>query len=85
MTQPVSRKLFPTVQNDNRRFSMRETRDDHLTPAARMAEHKASMEHTGPDPGSTVRMTLREKLGDEKPTVRKMYDRATKPKRRRKS
>lgn len=57
--------------------------DDHKSPEQRMAEHKASVAHTGPNPGGTVRVTMRTKLGDERPTVRKMYDRTTKQRRRR--
>jgi hypothetical protein len=41
------------------------------------------MAHRGPDPGGTVRVTMRSKLVDEKPTVRKMYDAASQPKRKR--
>lgn len=63
------------------------SRPDHLTPAERLAEHKASKAHIGPDPGGRVRVVMRNKLGGEKgaeaPLVRAMYDTTTKPKRRR--
>lgn len=57
-------------------------RQPPFDPAERLRLHKASVAHRGPDPGGTVRVTMRNKLGDEKPTVRKMYDKTAKPKRR---
>lgn len=70
--------------NTNGRFVMdRPYRDDHLTPEQRLAEHKASKQHTGPDP-HTTRLQLRAKMGNEAPLVRAMHDRTTKPRRRRK-
>ena len=56
-------------------------RDDHLTPAERMAEHQASVRHRGPDP-HTTRLHIRAKLGDERQLVRGMYDRTIKRRRR---
>jgi len=62
------------------RFVMdKPVRDDHRTPAERLAEHQASMAHRGPDP-HTTRLHIRAKVGDERPLVRGMYDRTTKRK-----
>lgn len=74
----------PSRQYEKRRFVMGDSREDHLTPAERLAEHKASKAHIGPD-GGTVRLTLRAKLDNEAPVVRAMYDiaNASKSKRRR--
>lgn len=85
MTKPNrSRRTTPKIVG----FKMPEPKRDHLSPAERLAEHKASKAHTGPDPGSTLRMIERGRRGGEKgaeaPLVRSLYDLANpKPKRRR--
>jgi len=67
-------------------FVMPEAKRDGVPPAKRLAEHLASKAHMGPDPGGTVRVTMRAKRGGEKgaeaPLVRSMYDIANKPTRR---
>ena len=65
------------------RLVLEPPKPDHLKPEERLAQHQASVHHRGPNPGGTVRVTMRNRLGDEKPTVRKMYDRTVKPRRRR--
>ena len=71
-----------------RPFVLPEAREDHLTPAERLAEHKESKAAIGPRGDNSVRVAIRGKMGGEKgaeaPLVRSMYDIAnTKPKRRR--
>lgn len=71
----------PTSRGDRGRVDLGKARDNGIgTPEQRMAEHKASLA-LGPGGDTTVRLHLRDKLGDEKPLVRKMYDRTTKPKK----
>jgi hypothetical protein len=58
-----------------------------VTPAEsaqRMAQHRASKAHLGPDP-HTTRLQIRSKIGQEAEAklVRGMYDRAEKPRKRR--
>ena len=69
-------------------FILPEYREDHLTPAERLAEHLASKKNIGPGGRTTVRAHMRSKRGGEKgaeaPLVRSLYDIAnTKPRRRR--
>lgn len=87
---PVSKKLFPSryidgatgesvAYEDRGRAIFDRLAEDHLTPEQRLAEHKAS-KVPGPH-GNTVRLRLR-LIGDERPLVRSMYDRTSKPKRK---
>lgn len=70
-------------------FKMPEPRQDHVPPEQRLAEHKASKAHIGPDPGGTVRVTMRNQRGGEKgaeaPLVRGLYDIANQSKSKRRN
>lgn len=86
----VSKKCIrPTISTAERRPSLSRLmegadRQPPFDPAQRLALHKASLAHRGPDPGGTVRVTMRNKLpGGEAAIVRAMYDKTAKPKRRR--
>lgn len=85
MAKPKTKATEASNEGEIRRhkpFILPEAREDHLTPAERLAEHRVSKAHLGPDAGGTVRLTTRGKLGDESQLVRGMYDIANKPKRR---
>lgn len=83
MTEP---KTAPSDAPENRRFKMPEPKRDGLSPAERLAEHRASKARRGPDPG-TLRLRIRAELGGEKgaeaPLVRKLYDKTTRTKQKR--
>jgi len=82
MTEP---KLQASKGSENRRQDSLTPGpyEDNLTPAERLAEHKASLAVR--PAGFRVRVNLRYKMdGNEAPLVRKMYDLANEaPKRRR--
>lgn len=76
----------PTSRGNHGRLDLSKTKDNGLvSPEKRMAEHKASKAHRGPGGMTSVRVRMRLVFGDERPTVRKMYDRTTKPRKRRKA
>lgn len=82
----VSRKLFPSKKTTERRPNLDKIMEgsrDHVPPDVRLREHLASKRHQGPCPGFSVRVNMRHKQGDERPTVRKMYDKTAQKGRKR--